>query len=169
MKTRKKFAKSLLWLSPTGLVWGAPPHRSKFKRADARLLPTRSGRRAGARSVKAFLEMTMTKPTKSKADLLALLVDDIRQFGHDLLGSLRGGVQEVRRRLWDGSPEVLEEATKPKTKPDLLALLEDDIRQCAGAVGALFGGLKRLRGGEIRPALTTGESAVSAQDPTPQA
>jgi hypothetical protein len=113
--------------------------------------------------------MTMTKPTKSKADLLALLVDDIRQFGHDLFGSLRAGVQEVRRRLWDGSPEVLEEATKPKTKPDLLALLEDDIRQCAGAVAALFGGLKRLRGGEIRPALTTGESAVSAQDPTPQA
>jgi len=112
--------------------------------------------------------MTMTKPTKSKADLLALLVDDIRQFGHDLFGSLRGGVQEVRRRLW-GSPEVLEAATKPKTKPDLLALLEDDIRQCAGAVGALFGGLKRLRGGEITPALTTGESAVSAQDPTPQA
>jgi hypothetical protein len=71
--------------------------------------------------------------------------------------------------LWDGSPEVLEEATKPKTKPDLLALLEDDIRQCAGAVGALFGELKRLQGGEIRPALTTGESAVSAQDPTPQA
>jgi hypothetical protein len=109
--------------------------------------------------------MTMTKPTKSKADLLALLVDDIRQFGHGLFGSLRGGAQEVRRRLWDGGSEVLEGPTKPKTKPDLLALLEDDIRQCAGAAGALFGGLNRLRGGEIRPALTASESAVSAQDP----
>lgn len=113
--------------------------------------------------------MTMTKPTKSQADLLALLVDDTRRFGHGLSGRLRRVAHEIRRRLWGGDPAVLEEVTKAKTKPDLLAVLEDDVRQCAGAVGALFGELKRLRGGTNRSALTTSESAVSAQDPARQA
>jgi hypothetical protein len=125
---------------------------------------------AGARSVQGLLEMTMTKPTKSQADLLALLVDDTRRFGHDLSGRLRRVAHAIRRRLWGDDSGVLEEVTKAKTKPDLLAVLEDDLRQCAGAVGALFGEINRLRlrGGTNRSALTTSESAVSAQDPARQ-
>jgi hypothetical protein len=123
---------------------------------------------AGARSVQGLLEMTMTKLTKSQSDLLALLVDDTRRFGHGLSGRLRQVSHAIRRRLWGGDPEVVEGATKAKTKPELLAVLEDDVRQCAGAVGSLFGQLNRLRGGTNRTALTTSESAGSAQDPARQ-
>jgi hypothetical protein len=112
--------------------------------------------------------MTMTKLTKSQTDLLALLVDDTRRFGHGLSGRLRRVSHAIRRRLWGGDPEVGEGVTKAKTKPELLAVLEDDVRQCAGAVGSLFGQLNRLRGGTNRTALTTSESAVSAQDPARQ-
>ena len=165
LKTRKEFAKSLL-LPPTGL-WALSP-AVEPEGAEASSMRHTVRYCAGARSVQGLLEMTMTKLTKSQSDLLALLVDDTRRFGHGLSGRLRRVSHAIRRRLWGGDSGVLEEVTKAKTKPDLLAVLEDDVRQCAGAVGALFGGLNRLRGGTNRTALTTSESAGSAQDPARQ-
>jgi hypothetical protein len=87
----------------------------------------------------------MTNPTKSTADLLAVLGDDIRRFQHGLFGRWRGATQKLRLRLSGGGPGSLGAVTKPNTKPrlGLLALLEDDIRQ---SLGALFGELNRLRG-----------------------
>jgi hypothetical protein len=148
---------------------GHPHQRSNLKARKPARCATPSGTALAPDRFKDFLEMTMTKPTKSQADLLALLVDDTRRFGHGLSGGLRRVSHAIRRRLWGGDPEVLEGATKARTKPDLLAVLEDDVRQCAGAVGSLFGQLNRLRGGTNRSALTTSESAVSAEDPARQA
>jgi hypothetical protein len=149
---------------------GHPHQRSNLKARKPARRATPSGTALAPDRFKDFLEMTMTKPTKSQADLLALLVDDTRRFGHDLSGRLRRVAHAIRRRLWGDDSGVLEEVTKAKTKPDLLAILEDDVRQCAGAVGALFGEINRLRlrGGTNRSALTTSESAGSAQDPARQ-
>lgn len=149
---------------------GHSHQRSNLKAGKPARCATPSGTALAPDRFKDFLEMTMTKPTKSQSDLLALLVDDTRRFGHDLSGRLRRVAHAIRRRLWGDDSGVLEEVTKAKTKPDLLAVLEDDVRQCAGAVGALFGEINRLRlrGGTNRSALTTSESAGSAQDPARQ-
>jgi hypothetical protein len=114
----------------------------------------------------------MTNPTKSTADLLAVLGEDMRKFGHGLSGRWRGAAQELRRRLSGGGPESSGAVTKPNTKSELglLALLKDDIRQ---SLDALFGELNRLRGDKIRPPLeghqgegiTTSESPESVKGP----
>jgi hypothetical protein len=72
----------------------------------------------------------MTNPTKSAADLLAVLGEDMRRFRHGLSGRWRGHAQKLRRRLSGGGPESSGAVTKPDTnpKPGLLALLKDDIR-----------------------------------------
>ena len=114
----------------------------------------------------------MTSPTKSAADLLAVLGEDMRQFRHGLSGRWRGAAQKLRRRLSGGGPGSSGAVTKPNTepKPGLLALLKDDIRQ---SLDALFGELNRLRGDKIRPPLerhqgegvTTSESPESVKGP----
>jgi hypothetical protein len=114
----------------------------------------------------------MTNPTKSTADLLAVLREDMRKFRHGLSGRWGGAAQELRRRLSGGGQESSGAVTKPNTKPEpgLLALLKDDIRQ---SLDALFGELNSLRGDKIRPPLeryqgegiTTSESPESVKGP----
>ena len=80
--------------------------------------------------------MRMTKLTKPKDDLFALLIDDARRYRQGLSARWRHATLGMRRRLWGGGPGNPERVTKLDTKPDLLALLEDDIRQ---SLAALFG------------------------------
>ena len=117
----------------------------------------------------------MTNPTKSRADLLAALGDDMRAYRHGASVRWRGAAQHLRRRLSRGGPESSAAVTEPDTdsKPGLLALLEDDIRQ---SWDALSGELRRLRG-KIRLPLrrqqhdgvATSESSESVTGPDRQA
>ena len=108
----------------------------------------------------------MTNPTKSAADLLAVLGEDMRQFRHGLSGRWRGAAQKLRRRLSGGEPESSAAVTKPDTKPkpSRLALLEDDIRQ---SLGALSAELNRLRG-KIRPPLEHHQDEGVATSASPE-
>jgi hypothetical protein len=109
----------------------------------------------------------MTNQTKSTADLLAVLADDIRRFRQGLSTRWREAVREVRRRLRGGGPGEAA-ATEPQTKPkrELLAFLEDDIRQAFGALSGAVNGLRdRIRPPPQRQleAVTTTEPAASVE------
>jgi hypothetical protein len=84
----------------------------------------------------------MTKPTRSRAELFTVLVDDIRRYRYGLVGRWRAATQKMRRGF-------LERESKPK--PDLLARAEDDMRLF---LGALLGELKRFRARRSRSYLS---------------
>ena len=108
----------------------------------------------------------MTNPTKSRADLLAALGDDLRVYRHGASVRWRGAAQGLRRHLRRGQPESSAAVTEPDTtsKPGLLALLEDDIRQ---SWDALSGELRRLRG-KIRLPLARPREEGVATSATPE-
>jgi hypothetical protein len=78
-------------------------------------------------------EITMTNPTKSRAELMALLVDDVRRYRHGLVGRWRAATQRMRGGFLE---------REPKPKPELLAQAQDDMRLF---LGALMGELKSFR------------------------
>ena len=108
----------------------------------------------------------MTNPTKSRAELLAVLRDDIRVFRHGASRRWRGHAQELRRRLRRGGSERSEEVMEPDTKPrpGLVALMEDDIRQ---SLAALSAELNRWRG-KIRPSLERHQDEGVATSASPE-
>jgi hypothetical protein len=108
----------------------------------------------------------MTNPTKSRAQLMAALGEDLRVYRRGASVRWRGAAQEVRRRLRRGRPES-SAVTEPdtKSKPGLLALMEDDVRQ---SWDALSGEFRRLRG-KIRLPLGRPREEGDATSAAPEA